>query len=180
MTISNEDSLKSMWQEQPGSPPRAPEDLMAMAAWLEAGCPQDDHIDALLAGDRSLRHAISDIRLKSPESSDHTISETSRSELLASVLDALSDQPNSRHQRNVIGSIGFRLAAMAAAVAVAAIGFSFGRTAAPATNQAAGDFVTVVTFDMLVDDEPLNLILTTSALTNTNMGMDPAPEGDLP
>ena len=41
---------------------------------------------------------------------------------------------------------------VAAAIVVAALGFIFGQTAAPATNEATNNFIAAVTFDLLETD----------------------------
>ena len=164
MTFPDDDRLRSTWRNRQQSTSTIPEDVTEVAAWLDQGCPESDSIDLMLAENRSLREAVAAIRLDEPEIATQFVSTEVRERLLATVLEALPACDAARSRPWVIGSIGLRITAAAAAVIVAALGFNFGRVAAPATNQATSDFVTVVTFDMLAEDDNLNSILATSAV----------------
>ena len=156
----------------------SPADVMAIAAWFDQGCPEDEQIDEMLAQNASLRNALSAMRLEKPDGSRQFISEDTRERLLATIVSAISSEAPEQQRPSVLASIGLRLGAVAAALAVAAVGFSFGRVAAPATNQATNDFVAVVTFDMLNDDDNISFILSTSSLGTSATILDPAVQGD--
>ena len=66
--------------------------------------------------------------------------------------------------------------AAAAAIVVAALGFSFGQSAAPATNEATNNFVAAVTFELLgTDSNDLESVLLATGLT-----VSESAEGDAP
>ncbi|MDG2423839.1 MAG: hypothetical protein P8M22_07660 [Phycisphaerales bacterium] len=173
MTFPDDDRLKSAWQNRQKGTSSVTGDVTEVAAWLDQGCPESDSIDLMLAENRSLREAVGAIRLEQPDASTQFVSKDTHDRLLAAVLETLPSHAAARARPPVIGSIGLRITAAAAAIVVAALGFNFGRVAAPATNQATSDFVTVVTFDMLSDDDNLNSILMTSSVA-----IDVVSEGD--
>lgn len=169
-----DDILKSAWLgRKQGS---STVDENAVAAWLERDCPQDEAVESALADNPTAREAVSSLRLEGTQPLlAEPVPAATQQRLLAGVMDVF--QPGITHpdRSPVIGSVGMRMAAAAAAIAVAALGFSFGRVAAPATNQATNDFVTVVTFDMLTEDDHLD-----SILMGTALAVDVVSEGNAP
>ncbi|MEE2907540.1 MAG: hypothetical protein VX527_06860 [Planctomycetota bacterium] len=168
-----EDKLKSIWLARQQDPAFELVDENAVAAWLDDGCPENEAVESSLASNRPLREAVSAIRLDGNQAANEFVPEGTRQHLLAHVLEAFQPKLANSERSPVIGSIGLRMAAAAAAIVVAALGFSFGRVAAPATNQATNDFVAVVTFDMLTEDDNLD-----SILMGTALAIDIMSEGD--
>lgn len=170
-----DDTLKSAWLGRKQGSSTTSVDENAVAAWLERDCPEDEAVESALADNPTAREAVSSLRLEGTQSLAEPVPTATQRRLLAGVLDVFQPGITRSDRSPVIGSIGMRAAAAAAAIAVAALGFGFGRVAAPATNQATNDFVTVVTFDMLTEDDYLD-----SILIGTALAVDVVSEGNAP
>ena len=167
--------LKALWLTRNRDASLPMVDEAALAAWLDGNLTgtEAEQVEAFLAESSEARAAVSALRLEG-QPTPETASPELQTQLLETVLDRIE---NRRAQPAVIGRIGMQAAAAAAAIAVAALGFIFGRVAAPATNEAATDFVSVVTFDVLTDDDNMESFLLTTGLVSP---IDPAAEGDQP
>ena len=150
--MANEDDrLRSIWISRKRADSSRLIDEMTLAAWIDAGCPQDDEMEAWLAEDPRSREMLSFMRLQPPLDQAGCSPELLES-LHGSIMEHIKKASETPVRRTVIGSIGVTSAAAAAAILVAALGFIFGQTAAPAANEATNDFVKAVTFDLLDGD----------------------------
>lgn len=154
-----DDSLKALWANRRQRSHLVKIDEMTLAAWFDAGCPEDDALEGLLSEDPAARELLSFLRDETPIEQMNVSSKTLKS-LHASTLEHLRNTRTDRGRRYVIGSIGLQATAAAAAIVVAAIGFTFGQSAAPATNEATNNFIAAVTFDLLdTDSQDLESII---------------------
>ncbi|MCH2132487.1 MAG: zf-HC2 domain-containing protein [Phycisphaerales bacterium] len=172
---TNDDTLKALWLARNRDASSPVLDEQAVAAWLDGTLPEAEaeRVEAALADSRSARELIADLRLRGLPSAE-TVPADLHDRLVATVLDRVRTRPA---RPSVLARIGMQTAAAAAAIAIAALGFIFGRVAAPATNEAATDFVAVVTFDVLADDDNMESVLLSTGLVTPS---DLAAEGDQP
>lgn len=167
-----DDRLRSLWTSRKRQPPFIEIDEMAFAAWIDSGCPENEAMEALLSEDPLARESLSHIRLHTSNQVEDASSELIES-LRSAVSPHLSPVSTARSGRSVIGSIGIQTAAAVAAIVVAALGFTFGQTAAPATNEAASNFAAAVTFDLLESElNDLESIVLATATTTLELGKD--------
>ena len=122
-----DDRLRSIWTNRKRQPSRRTIDEMTLAAWIHAGCPEDEAMETLLADDSQAREMLSSIQL---ETSIEQASATPEllEMLRCSITAHLSDARDASVNRSIIGSIGLTTAAAAAAIIVAALGFISGQT----------------------------------------------------
>ena len=171
MTQSDE-NLRALWLARKTQHSSAKVDELSLAQWLEGtlDAVQAERVEAFLAESREGRDLIHAARQAvQPE----TPSEDLQQQLRALVAEEF--RPSSR--TNVLWKFSLRAAAAAAAVAISVLGFASGRSAAPVTNQVTNDFVSVVTFDVLSDQDQFDSILSIAGLTVT---IDNAQEGQAP
>ena len=171
MTQSDE-NLRALWLAQMTPHSSAQVDELTLAQWLEGtlDATQAERVEAFLAESREGRDLMYAARQAvQPE----TPSEDLEQQLRALVAEEF--RPSSR--KDVLWTFSLRAAAAAAAVAISALGFVSGRSAAPATNQVTNDFVSVVTFDVLSDQDQFDSILSIAGLT---INIDSDQEGQAP
>ena len=159
-----DDRLRSLWTNRKRQPSHRKIDEMTLAAWIDADCPEDETMETLLADDPEARELLSAIQLEADDevaSASPQLLDALRCSIAAHLLDACKPPAS----RSIIGSIGLTTAAAAAAIIVAALGFTFGQTAAPATNEATNNFIAAVTFDLLeADSSDLESIILATGL----------------
>lgn len=170
-----DDRLKALWVGRKREDPLFDIDEMGLAAWFDAGCPENEAIDSWLSNDPASRETLyfllEEARSTRPQPSAETIES-----LQGSILGHLRESSAGRRRRPVLASIGLQSMAAAAAIVVAALGFSFGQSAAPATNEATNNFVAAVTFELLgTDSNDLESVLLATGLT-----VSESAEGDAP
>jgi hypothetical protein len=156
-----EDNLSTLWTaHRPLEPDHHPDQLdlqlIEVASYLDGhdndqpdaapdatpDATPDSTMDRLLADSSRVRALVADMK-----SHGQPVAEPISGPLLKMLIATVRPAEPARRQRAVIGRIGRLITAVAAAIAIAAAGFIFGRVAAPATNQATADFAAVVTFD---------------------------------
>ncbi|MCH2149898.1 MAG: hypothetical protein MK095_10750 [Phycisphaerales bacterium] len=147
-------------------------DESTLAQWLDGTLDEDltERVEEALADSREGRDLILDARRSLQP-------ETPSAELQRRLQALVAEEFKPSRRPTVLWKFSLQASAAAAAVAISALGFAFGRSAAPATNQATSDFVSVVTFDVLSDQDQFDSLL---SITGLSIAIDADQEGETP
>ena len=156
----SDDNLRALWLAQKTQHSSTQVDELTLAQWLEGtlDATQAERVEAFLAESREGRDLMHAAR-------QAVQPETPSEELQQQLRSLITREFKTTTRSTVLWRFSLHASAAAAAVAISALGFSFGRAAAPATSKVANDFVSVVSFDVLADQDQIDSVLSIAGLS---------------